>query len=325
MNIGIIGCGTIGDKRAQSVGDHPITWTADIHLDKARALANRSVGAEATDDWRKVIQADNVDAVIIATPHDQLAPIALAAAQTGKHFLIEKPAARSAGELQQIAQAVKATGVIVKVGFNHRFHPAFIKAREIFDTGALGPMMFIRGRYGHGGRLGYEKEWRANRKISGGGELIDQGIHLIDLSRWFMGDFVRCDGFLPTCFWDIQVEDNAFMALHTQAGQMAWLHASWTEWKNMFSFEIYGKAGKLQIDGLGGSYGVEKLTYYKMLPKMGPPETAHWEYPLPDRSWDLEFQEFEKAINEKRQPMGNLEDALAALEVIDHLYRQKKP
>lgn len=325
MNIGIIGCGAIGEKRVQSLGEHTLTWTADLHLDKARALANHSARAEATDDWRKVVQAKNVDAVIIATPHDQLAPIALAAARAGKHFLIEKPAARSAGELQPIAQAVKEAGVIVKVGFNHRFHPAFIKAREIFDTGALGPMMFIRGRYGHGGRLGYEKEWRADREISGGGELIDQGIHLIDLSRWFMGDFVRCDGFLPTCFWDMPVEDNAFMALHTQAGQMAWLHASWTEWKNLFSFEIYGKAGKLQIDGLGGSYGVEKLTYYKMLPELGPPETSHWEYPLPDRSWDLEFQEFENAIHEQRQPMGNLEDALAALEVIDNLYQQKKP
>ncbi|MCH7501379.1 MAG: Gfo/Idh/MocA family oxidoreductase, partial [Nitrospinae bacterium] len=285
----------------------------------------RAGGVQATDDWQKVVRADNVDAVVIATTHDHLAPIALAAARAGKHFLIEKPAARSVGELKPVMQAVQETGVIVKVGFNHRFHPAFIQAREIFGSGALGPMMFIRGRYGHGGRPGYEKEWRADREISGGGELVDQGMHLIDLSRWFLGDFERCDGFMPTYFWDMKVEDNAFMALQTEAGQMAWLHATWTEWKNMFSFEIYGKDAKLHIEGLGGSYGVEQLTYYKMLPEMGPPEISHWEYPLPDRSWDLEFQEFEKAIHEKRQPSGNLEDALAALEVLDHLYQQVKP
>lgn len=325
MNIGIIGCGYIGGKRAQSLGEHTLTWTADLHLDKAQKLANRAGGVQATDDWQKVVRADNVDAVVIATTHDHLAPIALAAARAGKHFLIEKPAARSVGELKPVMQAVQETGVIVKVGFNHRFHPAFIQAREIFGSGALGPMMFIRGRYGHGGRPGYEKEWRADREISGGGELIDQGMHLIDLSRWFLGDFERCDGFMPTYFWDMKVEDNAFMALQTEAGQMAWLHATWTEWKNMFSFEIYGKDAKLHIEGLGGSYGVEQLTYYKMLPEMGPPEISHWEYPLPDRSWDLEFQEFEKAINEKRQPSGNLEDALAALEVLENLYGKSKP
>src|SRR6185295_2401631 len=160
-----------------------------------------------------------------------------------------------------------------QVGFNHRFHPALQKAREIVDTGALGPLMFIRGRYGHGGRTGYDREWRADPAISGGGELIDQGVHLIDLARWFLGEFPVVEGHAGTYFWDMAVDDNAFLSLRTKANQTAWLQASCTEWKNMFSFEIYGRDGKLQVDGLGGSYGVERLSYYKMLPKMGPPET----------------------------------------------------
>ena len=121
--------------------------------------------------------------------------------------------------------------------------------------------------------------------ISGGGELIDQGAHLIDLSRWFLGELTLDYAAMPTYFWPIEVEDNCFLALRGQPGEMAWLHASWTEWKNTFSFEITGRDGKLTIDGLGGSYGNERLTFHKMLPQMGPPETTIWEYPSSDSSW----------------------------------------
>ena len=120
--------------------------------------------------------------------------------------------------------------------------------------------MFVRARYGHGGRVGYEKEWRARPEMSGGGELIDQGVHLIDLARWFVGaEFAQVEGKAVTLFWDMPVDDNAFMTLTTASGQVAHLHVSCTEWKNMFSFEIYARHAKLQIDGIGGSYGVERL------------------------------------------------------------------
>ena len=194
-------------------------------------------------------------------------------------MLIEKPGARSAGELDAVAEAARRTGALVRIGFNHRYHRAFRQAREIFESGALGEMMFIRGRYGHGGRPGYDREWRADPALSGGGELIDQGVHLIDLSRWFLGDFPSVRGRARTYFWDMPVEDNGFLLLETARGQVAFLHASWTEWKNLFSFEIAGRTGKLEINGLGGSYGIERLTCYHMLPEMGPPETTVWEYP----------------------------------------------
>ena len=103
------------------------------------------------------------------------------------------------------------------IGFNHRYHRAFRKAREIFDSGALGEMMFVRGRYGHGGRPGYDKEWRAVPELSGGGELIDQGMHLIDLARWFLGDFEKVQGHIATYFWNMPVEDNGFLLLRTAA------------------------------------------------------------------------------------------------------------
>jgi predicted dehydrogenase len=208
----------------------------------------------------------------------------------------------------------------VKVGFNHRFHPALLKARELVDAGELGPLMFLRGRYGHGGRLGMEKEWRGDPQIAGGGEMLDQGVHLVDLARWFLGEFSSVTGHVSTDFWDWKVEDNGFALLRTEQGQTAMLHASCSEWKNLFSFEIYGKVGKLAIDGLGGSYGVERLAFYKMLPEMGPPPTTIWEYPGEDRSWQMEWAHFKRCIAERRQPVGNLDDAVAALDVIGRLY-----
>jgi predicted dehydrogenase len=270
------------------------------------------------------VTRDDVDLVIVATTNDALAPVTLAAVQNGKHVLVEKPAARSTRELAPVVEATKAAGVTVKVGFNHRFHPALRKAREIVDSGALGPLMYVRGRYGHGGRLGYEREWRADPAIAGGGEMLDQGIHLIDLARWFLGDFTEVSGLTATFFWQMPVEDNGFALLRTAGGQVAWLHASCSEWKNMFSFEIYGRDGKLQVDGLGGSYGVERLAYYRMLPQMGPPETTIWEYPGEDTSWRDEFVHLQTCISERQTPLGTLEDAYAALAVVESLYRQSQ-
>jgi predicted dehydrogenase len=181
--------------------------------------------------------------------------------------------------------------------------------------------MFIRGRYGHGGRLGYEKEWRAKPDTAGGGELIDQGVHLIDLSRWFMGEFTTVEGHAHTYFWNMPVDDNAFLSLRTSDNQTAWLQVSCSEWKNMFSFEIYGRTGKLQIDGLGGSYGVERLSFYKMLPQMGPPETTIWEYPGDDTSWKLELSTFLNAIETGAEASPGLRDAMASLAVVDKIYK----
>ena len=159
--------------------------------------------------------------------------------------------------------------------------------------------------------------------ISGGGELIDQGAHLIDLSRWFLGDFPSVRGTARTYFWDMPVEDNGFLLLETARGQVAFLHASWTEWKNLFSFEISGRVGKLEISGLGGSYGPERLTWYKMSPEMGPPETLAWEYPMADDSWQAENAAFLEDIRLLRQPDPGIADAQAALRIIESVYREE--
>lgn len=324
MRISIIGCGLIGNKRAKALGRHKLVACADTNLNRAQALAGHHPQCVATVDWRAAATRDDVDAVIVSTTNDVLAPATLAALQAGKHVLVEKPGGRNAGELEPLVDAADAAGLTVKVGFNHRFHAALIKARELVDSGVLGPLMCIRARYGHGGRLGMDREWRGIPHISGGGEMLDQGIHLIDLSRWFLGDFSVVHGHVATFFWDWDVEDNGFAMLKNKAGHVAWLHASCTEWKNLFSFEIYGRVGKLHIQGLGGSYGLEKIAWYRMLPEMGPPETSIWEYPGEDRSWQLEFEHFVQCIEQKQEPSGSLHDALAALRIVESIYKDSE-
>lgn len=321
LGVGIIGCGLIGQKRAKALGSGRLLACADVNLARATALAANSK-ALAFNDWRNLLAAPGIDAVVIATLHDSLASIALAAIEVGKHVLVEKPAARHPDELLPVIAAAERQGVKVRVGLNHRYHRAFRQARTIFDSGALGDMMFVRARYGHGGRIGYDREWRADPKLSGGGELIDQGPHIIDLARWFLGDFTHVQGTAQTCYWDMPVDDNAFMLLQTAQRKVAFLHASCSEWKNLFSMEIYGRKGKLEISGLGGSYGLEKLTYFKMLPQMGPPETTSWEYPMADDSWEVELAEFYDDIRLDREPAAGLRDAHEALKVVDLIYKE---
>lgn len=319
--VAIIGCGLIGQRRACALGEVRLAVCVDVAAERARRLADTSPGCKSLTDWRQAVHDPDISIVIISTLHDSLAEIAHAAVEAGKHVLMEKPAARRAAELTGLAERALSTGSLVRVGFNHRYHRAFQKARELARDGVLGPLMFVRARYGHGGRVGYDREWRADPKKSGGGELIDQGSHLIDLARWFLGDFISVEGFATSYFWDMPVDDNGFMLLRTQTNQVAFLHASCTEWKNMFSFEIYGRDGKIDVNGLGGSYGTERITFYKMLPEMGPPETTSWEYPMADNSWEVEFAEFLDDIRLQRQPSPGIRDAIEALTVIEKIYR----
>lgn len=327
VRLAIIGCGFIGKKRAAALLKVPgakLVAVCDLDARRAHELAALYPGTEALTDASTLFARSDVDAVIVATLNGALAPLSRAAVLAGKHVLVEKPGALNATELREVQAAAAKTGARIRIGYNHRFHPALQKARELVDSGALGPMMFLRGRYGHGGREGYDREWRADFKLSGGGELIDQGVHLIDLAGWFLGDFNRVDGHATTNFWDMKVDDNAFLSLRTAADQTAWLHASCTEWKNMFSLELYGRTGKIIISGLGGSYGEESLIFYPMPPdKLGKPPVAEtFTYPgKNDDSWALETDAFLTDIRLSREPNPGLREGIATLEIVEKIYR----
>ena len=322
LRFAIVGCGLIGKRRAAAISPAPLRYACDLDTERAASLARQSPGCTAITDYRVALADAAVGAVIVSTLNASLAPITLAAVRAGKHVLVEKPGALNAAQLRAVRDAARTTGACVRLGYNHRFHPALQKARALLDSGDLGPLMFLRGRYGHGGRKGYDREWRADPKLSGGGELIDQGVHLIDLAGWFLGEFAKVDGHAATYFWDMKVDDNAFLSLRTAAGQTAWLHVSCTEWKNLFSLEIYGRDAKIAIDGLGGSYGPERLTFYRMLPQMGPPETTVFDFPANDDSWRLETAAFVDDIRLGREPAPGLTEGIRTLEIVESIYRQ---
>jgi predicted dehydrogenase len=292
---------------------------ADDEVKRAKALA-AEMRCESTADWENVIARKDVDAVVICTPNILHAPMSIAALKNGKHVLCEKPLGRNLKEAQQIVDVVKKTGMTLKCGFNIRHHPGVQQARKWFEQGAIGRINFIRARYGIGGRMDYDKDWRANKNVSGGGQLMDQGMHVLDLLHWFLGDLTEAVGFLSTAFWQISpLEDNAFCLLRTENSQVASIHVSWTQWKNLFSLEIFGQDGYIIVDGLGGSYGVEQAILGKR-DFTKPFEEEVIEFRGEDISWREEWKEFMSAINENREPFGSAYDGLEAMKLAHAIY-----
>ncbi len=241
LNFAVVGCGLIGKRRAAALAasaETRLCYACDLDREKAADAAALAPGCRPVADYRNAIEDKRVDAVVVSTVNGSLAPIALAAVQAGKHALIEKPGALHSSELREIRTVAEAKGLRVRIGYNHRFHPALLKAREIVDSGVLGPLMFMRGtlrpRRAQGLRprmAGRSQAFRRRRTDRPGGP-PDRPAPV-----WFLGEFATVEGHAATYFWDMKVDDNAFLSLRTAAGQTAWLQVSCTEWKNMFSLE----------------------------------------------------------------------------------------
>ena len=244
MNVAIVGAGLIGKKRAASLKKNDrLLIICDINEIIAKKSAHE-FSTNYTDNVKDIINNSNIDIVIISVINKYAAQITTDMLLSGKSVLCEKPLGRNVKESQAILSAAEKSGKIVKTGFNHRFHPAIIKAKELLGQQAIGTILNIRSRYGHGGRPGMEQEWRCSKELCGGGELLDQGVHIIDLCRWFTAvEIAQVYGKTFTSFWKIDVEDNAFFSLEFNDGVLAQCHVSWTNWKNIFSFEIFGDNG----------------------------------------------------------------------------------
>ena len=323
LKFAFIGCGLIANKRASTISKNSIKGCFDINKTKAKMFAKK-FNCKSYNDYMRLIEESSV--VIVSTPHRYLDKYTLLSLKSGKHVLVEKPAAINSLKIKNLLRKSNNLKKLkIQVGYNHRFHPSIIKALKMIKKNTIGDIMYIRSRYGHGARKNYDKEWRMNKFISGGGELIDQGSHIIDLSRIILGEFVKVDSTLNNFFWKSRVEDNAFLTLKTINNKVAFLHASCTEWKNKFSFEIFGKKGKLEINGLGGSYGDEKLYYYKMSKNLGKPSLKIWNYSSKkDISWKNELSDFIHSIKFNKKVSCGLNDAYMNMKIIDKCYKKIK-
>jgi predicted dehydrogenase len=324
--VAIIGAGLQAKRRAGPISEDSrfsIAAVVDNDESKAARLAG-PLGAKALTDWRAVVRDPAIDIVLVLTYPDTHAEISIAALEAGKDVLCEKPLAKTEAEARALLDAAKKSGRTLKCGFNHRHHPAVLEAHKLFKSGLIGAPVFGRARYGIGGRVGIEKEWRSNPDIVSGGQLMEQGIHVVDLFVWFLGKVSRVTGFASTTRWPIQpLEDNGFALLQTREGVVASVHSSLTPWTNLFEFEVYGEKGSLAVRGLGASYGVEELVVTQHDPS-APFSHRTIEYRGGDTSWKAEWEEFIRAIDEKRQPLGSGEDGLVAMQIVNAVYAASK-
>lgn len=315
MRVAIIGSGLQCRRRAPVVVESQadtLVAIASLHRDHAEAVASK-MGCEATDDWRSTVTRDDVDVVVICTPPYVHAEIGVAALEAGKHVLCEKPMTRSVADAERLVAAADRAGRVLKCGFNHRHHPAVWEARRQVDKGTIGKPLFARCVYGICGRPGYEEEWRADPDRAAGGQFIEQGTHAIDLFRWFLGELVDVACMTGIQYFkDQRLDDNGMAMFRAAGGAMASLHTSLTQWKNTFSFEVFGEDGYLGVEGLGASYGTERLIAGRR-DFQAPFQDTITEYRGGDVSWREEWKEFMRAIVEGREPIGSGRDGLAAM------------
>jgi predicted dehydrogenase len=324
LRVAIVGCGLIGGKRADALAPHD-TLIGCYDVDERAASSFATCHACVMCASVQELLALAPEVVVVATAHSHLAGYVEQALAAGAHVLVEKPAGISTEQISHLIEIQRDCGLLVKVGFNHRFHPALERLAAELRSGTHGQLMHLRARYGHGGRLDYEREWRADPGMAGGGELIDQGMHLLDLTHWLAGPLPLHCALLRTQFWRTPVEDNAALILGdggVQTGPWALLHVSWTEWKNTFSLEVFCRRAKLAVEGLARSYGPQRLTIHRMAPELGPPELEELSYSPEDVSWRREWRNLADAIltGDERRLRGDLHDAHYAWVQVESAY-----
>lgn len=328
IKVGIVGFGYMGQIRLKNINEHPEMEVAGIS-DPNRETDIVANGVTFFKEWKELVDED-IDAVIVCTPNFAIPEIAVYAMNKGRHAFCEKPPGRNYSDIQKIRDAeINNPKTKLIFGFNHRHHPGITDAKAIIDSGSLGSVLTLRGVYGKGGGYDYHTSWRNDINVSGGGILLDQGIHMLDLFRYFVGDFVEIKGMRGITAFDIEVEDNAVVILRTAKGQMAQLHSSATSWKHTFRLELGCEKGYAVISGLlskTGSYGRETLVIGRRPSQnermaVGNPreETIYYDH---DPSWDIEIAHFADCIIHDRPiTKGTSTDALKVMQIIDEVYQ----
>lgn len=326
IKIGIAGYGKIGKLRASILekNEHAKV-VALFDLEKPNNVPKK---IKLVKSFEELLNQD-IDAVFICAFNNVLAEYTSLALKAGKHVFCEKPPARTTEELKSVIKAESNSNLILKYGFNHRYHYSVQEAKKIIDSGSMGKLLWLRGVYGKAGSIDYKKNWRNYSKYSGGGILIDQGIHMLDLMRYFSNqNFTHINSFVTTSYWDIKSEDNAFAIMQSDEKITAMLHSSATQWKHKFLLEMCFEEGYINLDGiLSGtrSYSPEKLIvgrreFEDITYAMGKPkENTTWFEN--DDSWKLEIDEFiEAIIGDTKIKHGSSKDAYETLLLVERIY-----
>lgn len=271
MRFGLIGAGSVGQLRAAAIRS-TLGCSLDCVFDKDRAAATSAAnGAAIYDTEDAMLAADSCDAVVISTPPAFHEATAVAALESGKHVLVEKPMSNSLGGCRSMIDASRRAGKVLTVGFNHRYFDAVKVVRDAVVSGKIGRLSYVRGFTGHTGLSEFKAPWMYDKDAMGGGTLLDNGIHMIDLVRYILGEVESVYGIAKTDIWNLdRSEDNAFALMHARGGAIGSLHASWSEWKGYrFFIEAYGDKGMARA-----YYAPMMSTLITMDRPGGPPKTV---------------------------------------------------
>jgi predicted dehydrogenase len=318
LRFAVIGCGRMGIRRMKAISTHPKTelvCLSDNDVEAARKYS-KEMGCDFHQEWEMAVGRRDVDFVVISVPNKLHNPIAVEALNQGKHVWCEKPLARNPEEAKQIVRAAARTGSFLKVGSNLRYFPSVQKAKQLVDSGAIGDILFLRGWVGNAGWP--TKMWFSDAELSGGGTFLDNGCHLLDLARWFMGEARECTGRVSTLHWEISpLEDNGMGIFTFDKGKLAFIHSSWTEWSEYMYMEIYGSTGYIRVDNRGA----------KCIAVRGGRDGKQDVYDysdVPAQSHTLEFNDCIQSIEQSMQPLPDGFDGLRAVQMAYGVYESSK-
>lgn len=328
LNFGIVGFGKMGHIRYEALkkmNDCSMKWICDPH-----PLKPFPEGVRHTKNINDLIHDKLIDAIIISTPNHLLKESVIKALEAGKHVFCEKPPGRNLSELKEMISAErKKSGLKLMFGFNHRHHESMIHAKKLIDSGDYGNILWMRGRYGKSVDKNFFTNWRSKKKMAGGGIFLDQGIHMLDLFLMFCGDFEETKAYVSNLYWNLDIEDNVFAMFSNKKGQIASLHSTMTQWRHLFSLEIFLERGYITINGLktsSNTYGDEVMNIAK---NRTLPPAAMWTKDEEiifhvDNSWNKELEIFTDCVrNNKVIPVGNTRDAFKLMRLVEQVYKQK--
>lgn len=324
LKVGIAGFGVVGNRRRLFIDQHPLLKTIAVCDQKFPEEGVLPDGVRCYPHYRDLLK-EQLDILFVSLPTYLAAEVTLAGLERGLHVFCEKPPGRDVSEVERVIEIEQRhPGQLLKYGFNHRYHDSVREALRIIQSGELGEIINLRGCYGKSKIISYSGGWRAQREYAGGGILLDQGIHMVDLMRLFSGEFVEVKSFVSNRYWHHDVEDNVYALMRDERGRIAMLHSSATQWQHRFSLEIALTEGYIELRGIlswSKSYGQETLI--KGRRDESDAGTAKEEVVtyIEDNSWRDEIYEFaDSIVNGTKVLHGNSADALATMKLVSQIY-----
>ena len=327
--VGIAGFGIVGERRKKFIEKNPnlnLVGVCDKLLEKKEKIESH---ISFFTDHKELLDLD-LDIIFVCMTNDIAPEVTISSLKKGLHVFCEKPPGRNVEDIEKVIKIENiAKNQILKYGFNHRYHDSVILAKQLISSGEFGDVINLNGIYGKSRIVSFEGGWRSKKEIAGGGILIDQGIHLLDLIRFFSGEFNEVKSFVSNNFWNYDIEDNAYAIMRNKEGVVAIVNSSATIWEHKFNLRINLTKGFLELSGLltsSKSYGEEKLYVHQHNSKSIKNDFKTVEYKfMEDNSWEKEIDEFVNCIKTNTSPKyGTSLDALETMKLVYRIYENDK-